>query len=58
VPTDSAEAYFWLNLGASALDDRARLARDKAGDKLSPAKRLEIKERSRKWAQSHPAIHD
>jgi hypothetical protein len=40
------------------LDDRARLARDKAGDKLSPAKRLEIKERSRKWAQSHPAIHD
>ena len=53
VPTDEVEAYFWLNLGASGLDEKARSTRDKVGETLTPAKRLEIQERCRKWAETH-----
>jgi hypothetical protein len=58
VPKDDAEAYFWMNLGASTLDEKDRAARDEVGEKLTPAKRLEIQERCRKWVKAHPAIND
>jgi len=57
VPRDLAYAYFWLNLGASS-NEEARLARDEVGERLTPAKRLEIQERCRKWAETHPPNHN
>lgn len=56
IPIDDAEAYFWLNLLASNPHKRAE--RDKVGEKLTPAKRLEVEARCREWAKTHPAIHD
>jgi TPR repeat protein len=54
VPKNENEAYFWLTLEASALDEKVRSARDQVGEKLTPEKRLEIQERCRKWAETHP----
>ena len=48
-----AEAYFWMNLGASASDEARKAARDQAGGVLTPAKHLEIQARCRKWAETH-----
>jgi len=56
VPKDEAEAYFWLNLGATTKDKRA--GRDKVEAKLTPAKRLEVQERCRKWAETHPTAQN
>jgi len=56
VPKNEAEAYFWLNLGSSALDDMARSVREKVEAKLTPAKRLQIHERCRKWQDLHSQI--
>jgi hypothetical protein len=64
VPKDDAEAYFWLSLGATtavANDElvagkaitRATL-RDQVGASLTLEKRLEVQERCRKWAETHP----
>jgi TPR repeat protein len=55
VPKNENEAYFWLNLEATALDEKVRSARDQVGEKLTPEKRLEIQERCRKWAETHPS---
>ncbi|PSH05221.1 MAG: hypothetical protein CXZ00_03470 [Acidobacteria bacterium] len=52
VPKDDAEAYFWLNL--AAVNTNAREEREAVGNRLTPAKRLEIQERCRKWAEAHP----
>ena len=52
VPKDEAEAYFWLNLGAS--DEIDRSIRDDLEKKLSRKKRLEIQERCHEWVKTHP----
>ena len=56
ISKDDAEAYFWLNLMARTPHERAE--RDKVGEKLTPEKRLEVEERCREWAKTHPVIHD
>jgi hypothetical protein len=53
VPKDVAEAYFWMS-GASVSDEKVRATRDRIGETLTPEKRLEIQERSRKWEETHP----
>jgi TPR repeat protein len=55
---NEAEAYFWLNLGASALDEKARATRDRIGERLTRKKRLEIQGHCREWAGAHPAAQD
>jgi TPR repeat protein len=58
VPKDVVDAYFWLSLAASTLGDKARTTRDKVGEDLTQAKRLEIQERCRKWVEAHPQSRD
>jgi TPR repeat protein len=55
---NKAEAYFWLNLGASALDEKFRAERDRIGETLTRKNRLEIQERCRKWSEAHAAIDE
>jgi hypothetical protein len=57
VPKNEAESYFWLTL-ASSTSDVGGDERDKVGANLTAAKRLEIKERCRKWVKTHPAMHN
>jgi TPR repeat protein len=56
VPKNESESYFWLTL-ASETSDAVVDERDKVGANLTPAKRLEIQERCRKWMKTHPAMH-
>lgn len=55
VPKNEAEAYFWLSLSVPFFDnesDSSLLA--KVGGCLTESKRVEIQERCRKWAATHP----
>jgi hypothetical protein len=60
VPQDYAEAYFWLNIAASATTastprDLMTKARDAAASRLTPAILLQTQERTRKWVEENPA---
>lgn len=58
VPKNNEESYFWLYLAAPALGDDVKKVRDEIGGNLTQAKRLEVQERCRKWAEEHSQNHN
>jgi hypothetical protein len=60
VPTDYAEAYFWLDLAASeevTRREQKKALKDRhvAASHLTPTELASLQERARKWFEDHPA---
>jgi len=57
VKKDDVEAYFWINIAASFLDQPSvKQWRDKIGALLTAAHLSEVQERCRSWVEAHPNI--
>src|SRR5258708_32366267 len=56
VQKDNAQAYFWIALAATSLEQGfVKDHRDKAEALLTAAQLADVQERIRKWEEAHPA---
>jgi Sel1 repeat len=55
VKKDDVEAYFWINIAASFLEQPSiKQSRENIGKLLSAEQLSEVQERCRKWVEMHP----
>jgi DNA-binding SARP family transcriptional activator len=55
VKKDDVEAYFWINIAASFLEQPfVKQSRENIGKLLAADQLSEVQERCRKWVEKHP----